>query len=309
MSKYNDKTTVQELVSDYAQIIKGKTVLTTGVTPGSLGHMFVEAVAAASPALLILAGAKTRNLVVDLCSLASVRKAAEEVNSWADVPKIDVVVNNAAVMATEFALTVDGFETQFAASHIGHFLLNNLIMSKVLASESPRIVNISSDGHRFSPIRWADPAFSNGETYHKWVAYGQAKTANMLFAMSLAEKLSKRGLQAYSLHPGVIFTTGLGTHLDTSENGDIKLLNDTDKLQGNQEGWADLKVVPVEVGTATQAYAAFDPNLIDHNGSYLLECRVGDPYVDTVKPWGTSVIEADKLWKLSEKLVDQKFEY
>lgn len=274
MSKYNEKTTVQELVSDYANIIKGKTVLTTGVTPGSLGYVFVEAVAAASPALLILAGrdeaklakaaesiaaahpgAQTRNLVVDLCSLASVRKAAEEVNSWTDVPKIDVVVNNAGIMAVNFALTPDGFETQFAASHIGHFLLTNLIMSKVLASESPRIVNISSDGHRFSPIRWADPHYhvrskthplplplpflssprmngfapanihtQNGETYQKWIAYGQAKTANMLFSLSLAEKLGKRGLLSYSLHPGVIFTTGLGAHLDNSENGDVKLL-------------------------------------------------------------------------------------
>lgn len=179
MSKYNAKTSIHELVSDYAQIIKGKTILTTGVTPNSLGHIFASAVAAASPALLILAGrnpaklqqtaaaiaaahpgAQTRNLVVDLCSLASVRKAAEEVDSWTDVPSVDVVVNNAGVMAVDFALTPDGFETQFAASHIGHFLLTNLIMDKILASESPRVVNVSSDGHRLGPMRWADPHFS-----------------------------------------------------------------------------------------------------------------------------------------------------
>lgn len=179
MSKYNAQTSIHELVSDYAQIIKGKTILTTGVTPNSLGHIFASAVAAASPALLILAGrnpaklqhtaaaiavvhpgAQTRNLIVDLCSLASVRKAAEEVNAWADVPSVDVVVNNAGVMAVDFALTPDGFETQFAASHIGHFLLTNLIMDKILASESPRVVNVSSDGHRLGPIRWADPHFS-----------------------------------------------------------------------------------------------------------------------------------------------------
>ncbi|KAF7551512.1 hypothetical protein G7Z17_g4949 [Cylindrodendrum hubeiense] len=306
MSKYNAKTSVHELVSDYAQIISGKIILTTGVTPNSLGHIFTSAVAAASPALLILAGrnaaklqqtadaiaaahpgARTRNLVVDLSSLASVRKAAGEVNSWADVPRVDVVVNNAGVMAVDFALTPDGFETQFAASHIGHFLLTNLIMDKILASESPRVVNVSSDGHRLGPIRWADPHFS--------ASHSQAKTANNLFALSLAGKLGKRGLQAYSLHPGVIMTTGLGNHI-----------GDEFKSLGFQGGF---DAVPVEVGTATHAFAAFDPSIADHNGAYLIKCRVGDPYVDTLKPWATSPIEADKLWVLSEKLVGQEFKY
>ncbi|KAH6885734.1 hypothetical protein B0T10DRAFT_608183 [Thelonectria olida] len=328
MAKYNEKTSIHELVSDYAPKIKGKTILTTGVTPNSLGHVFVEAIAAASPRLLILAGrsaakleqttqsivaahpgTQTRSLVVDLSSLASVRRAAEEVNSWADVPNIDVVVNNAGVMGVDFALTRDGFETQFAASHVGHFLLTNSIMEKILASDSPRIVNVSSDGHRLGPLRWADPHFSNGETYHKWVAYGQAKTSNMLFAISLAEKLGKLGLQAYSLHPGVIMSTGLGNHLNQSEEGDFKLLRETDRLQGNSEGWADFDVVPSDVGTATHAFAAFDDTISERNGAYLLKCRVADPYVDTVKPWATSPIEADKLWKLSEELVGQKFGY
>lgn len=325
MSKYNAQTSIHELVSDYAQIIKGKTILTTGVTPNSLGHIFASAVAAASPALLILAGrnpaklqhtaaaiavvhpgAQTRNLIVDLCSLASVRKAAEEVNAWADVPSVDVVVNNAGVMAVDFALTPDGFETQFAASHIGHFLLTNLIMDKILASESPRVVNVSSDGHRLGPIRWADPHFSNGETYNKWYAYGQAKTANNLFALSLANKLGKRGLHAYSLHPGVIMTTSLGNHV----NDGFESLVTTDRLLGNKEGFqGEFDVVPVEVGTATHAFAAFDPSILDQNGAYLIKCRVADPYIDTLKPWATSSIEADKLWDLSERLVGQEFQY
>ncbi|KAH7153071.1 hypothetical protein EDB81DRAFT_931445 [Dactylonectria macrodidyma] len=325
MSKYNAKTTIHELVSDYAPIIEGKVILTTGVTPNSLGHAFVSAIAAASPALLILAGrnaaklqqaadtiaaahpkAQTRNLVVDLCSLDSVRKAAAELNSWADVPSVDVVVNNAGVMAIDYALTPDGFETQFAASHIGHFLLTNLIMDKILASKSPRVVNVSSDGHRLGGVRWADPHFSNGETYNTFYAYGQAKSANILFALSLAEKLGKRGLQAYSLHPGVILTTNLGTHVDDG----FKSLVWNDRALGNSEGFRDgFDVVPVEVGTTTHAFAAFDPNIAENNGAYLIKCRVSDPYVDTVKPWVTSPIEADKLWTLSEKLVGQEFKY
>jgi NAD(P)-dependent dehydrogenase (short-subunit alcohol dehydrogenase family) len=179
MSPHSASTTTNDLVTEYADIIKGKTILTTGVTPNSLGATFILETASKSPELLILAGrnaskleelsetitkaypdVKTRPLVVDLSSLASVRKAAEEVNSWSDVPSIDVVVNNAGVMAIPFTLSTDGYEMQFAIGHLGHFLLTNLIMDKILASKSPRVVNISSNGHSLSPIRFADPHFS-----------------------------------------------------------------------------------------------------------------------------------------------------
>jgi NAD(P)-dependent dehydrogenase (short-subunit alcohol dehydrogenase family) len=179
MSPHTASTTTNELVNEYADIIKGKTILTTGVTLNSLGGTFVQETASKSPELLILAGrnasklqelaeaiakdypnVKTRNLVVDLASLASVRKAAEEVNSWEDVPSIDVVVNNAGVMAIPYSKSTDGFELQFAICHLGHFLLTNLIMDKILASKSPRVVNVSSSGHGLGPIRFADPHFS-----------------------------------------------------------------------------------------------------------------------------------------------------
>ncbi|KAK2684379.1 hypothetical protein QWA68_016799 [Fusarium oxysporum] len=325
---YTCKTTVYELASDYAPNIQGKIILTTGVTPGSLGAVFVEAIAASNPTLLILAGrnaltlqqtantitsqhpnVKTRTLILDLSSMKAVREAAEEVNSWADVPRIDVLVNNAAVMAVDYKLTEEGFEMQFATGHLGHFLFTNLVIGKLLTASAPRVVSVSSDGHRLSPIRWADPHFNDGETYQKWYAYGQVKTANMLLALSLAEKLGKRGLRSYSLHPGAILNTGLAGHLDSSENGDFKLLVDTDRKQGNAEGWKDMDFVSPEVGAATHAFAAFEPSISDQNGAYLLQCRIADPYVDTVKPWATSPIEADKLWKLSEKLVGQEFKY
>ncbi|KAF7559300.1 hypothetical protein G7046_g4852 [Stylonectria norvegica] len=329
MAPYTDRTTVDELTSDYASIIKGKVILTTGVTPGGLGATFVEVIAASNPGLLILAGrnaakcqktadtiaakhpnVKTRVLILDLGSLAAVRKAADEVNSWADVPEIDVLVNNAAVMATDYALTPDGFETQFGTNHLAHFLFTNLIIDKILAAKAPRVVSVSSDGHRLGPVRFADPHYSNGEHYNKWTAYGQAKTANMLFAVSLAEKLGKRGLQAYSLHPGVIMNTGLGGHLDfASEDGDFKTLAAADKYLGNKEGWGQFDFVGADVGSATHAFAAFDQSIADKNGAYLQKCRVSDPFVDTYKPWASDPVEATKLWKLSEELVRQEFSY
>ncbi|KAF4993033.1 hypothetical protein FGRMN_6769 [Fusarium graminum] len=329
MSPHTASTTTNDLVNEYANIIKGKTILTTGVTPNSLGATFIQETASRSPGLLILAGrnasklqelseiihkanpsVKTRSLVVDLSSLASVRKAAEEVNSWSDVPSIDVVVNNAGVMAIPFTLSPDGFEMQFAIGHLGHFLLTNLIMDKILASKSPRVVNISSNGHSLGPVRFADPHFSNGETYDEWSAYGQSKTANMLFSNSLAQKLGGRGLQAYSVHPGLILSTGLGTHLDFANmDADLGAFIKAHRAQGNHEGWNAMDTVPVEVGAATHAFAAFDPNIKASNGAYLLQARVSDPYTDTVKSWARDPVEAEKLWRLSEELVGQKFGY
>ncbi|KAM0352618.1 hypothetical protein ACHAP4_008764 [Fusarium culmorum] len=329
MSPHSASTTVNELVNEYADIIKGKTILTTGVTLNSLGGLFIQETASKSPELLILAGrnasklqelaeaiakdytdVKTRNLVVDLSSLASVRKAAEEVNSWEDVPVVDVLVNNAGIMAVPYTKSVDGFESQFAICHLSHFLLTNLIMDKILASKSPRIVNISSNVHSLGPVRFADPHFSNSETYNEWSAYGQAKTSNALFSISLAQKLGGRGLQSYSVHPGLILTTGLGTHLDfASMEGDLGAIIKAHRERGNTKGWKFLDPVPVEVGAATHAFAAFDPNLRANNGTYLLETRVSDPFVDTYKSWARDPVDAEKLWRLSEELVGQKFGY
>ncbi|CAG8396540.1 unnamed protein product [Penicillium salamii] len=347
---YNANTTMTELVTEYTNLIKGKVVLTTGVTPGSLGGSFVEAISKANPSCLILAGRSAAKLdqygklletvnpdlkiitvQIDLESLASVRKAAEYINTHESVPAIDVLVNNAGIMAVEYTVSEDGIESQLATNHIGPFLFTNLIMDKILMSKSPRIVMVSSDGHRLSPVRFDDYNFDGGKTYNKWVAYGQAKTANMLMALSLSLKLAQRGLQAFSLHPGVIFTN-LGGHLDwNTEVG----LQSVDRQLGNREGWQDFKLKTLDSGAATHVYAAFDPALkgtaisvhgvdtsptvalahtnlhhpLVHNGAYLIDSHVADPLVDTVKPWATSSFEAERLWKLSERLVGQEFTY
>lgn len=172
---YKKDITGGELVAEYAPIIKGKTILTTGVSPNSLGARYVETLAAAQPKLLILAGrdlakvnqtaeaikkahpdVQTKVLQLDLSSFASARKAAAEVNSWDDVPAIDVLMNNAGIMAVEYKICEDGYESQLTCNHLSHFLFTNLILDKVLASELKRIVNVSSGGHWFSGIRYAD---------------------------------------------------------------------------------------------------------------------------------------------------------
>lgn len=150
---------------------------------------------------------QVKPLALNLLSLADVRRAAETVNSWADVlTHIDVLINNAGIMAVPYQLTIDGFEGQFRTNHLGHFLFVNLIMAKVLASDAPRVVVVSSGVHRVGHIRWSDYNFNGGKHYQRWLAYGQSKTANALMALSLAEKLGSRGLMALPLCPGVSYT-------------------------------------------------------------------------------------------------------
>lgn len=177
MAPYNATSTADDVIQDVADRIAGKVVLTTGVSPSGLGAAFCQAIAKASPQLLILAGRSpervqetasaitsqypnvaVRTLTLDLASLAQVREAAEQVNAWDDVDRIDVLVNNAGIMAKPFEL-VDGIESQFLTNHLGPFLFTNLIMDKLLKSKSPRVVCVSSDGHRLSHIRFEDYNF------------------------------------------------------------------------------------------------------------------------------------------------------
>lgn len=217
------------IAADNATQIAGKIVLTTGVSPGGLGATFVEEVAKYKPALLILAGrnlakiqatvdklatnentasVSTRILMLDLSSQRKVREAASEVLQYSE-DHIDVLVNSAGVMGGPYKKTEDGIELQFASNHLGHFLFTNLIMPKLLAADHPRVVNVSSGGHRYGGIHFADWNFQDGKTYNPWVAYGQSKTGNILFSKALANKLGAQGLRAYSLHPGVNMETSL----------------------------------------------------------------------------------------------------
>lgn len=315
-----------KIAEDLSSNIAGKVVFTTGVSPNGLGAHFVEIIAQHKPALLILAGrspqkikatvdkiasnpesrdVNTRVLSLDLASQEQIREAANVVLGWDDVPVVDVVVNSAGIMAGPYATTKEGIEAQFGSNHIGHFLLTNLIMPKILASKSPRVVNVSSDGHRLSPVRFDDWNFQDGKAYNQWEGYGQSKTANILFSRSLAQKLGPRGLHAYSLHPGVTFGTSLAPGLT---DADIAGLKAKDKEIGDPLGEDDavFDVKTLDECAATHVVAAFDPRIEGHNGSYLEDGDVND---NRLRPVATKEGDAQKLWELSERLVGQKFEY
>lgn len=138
---------------------------------------------------------------IHLDSLTSVRKAAQQILDDTSILKIDIMINNAGVMATPYSKSEDGIEIQFAINHVSHFLLTNLLMPKLLASESPRVVNVSCFGNVLADIR-EDPGFNEGKEYNPFVAYGQSKTANVLFAVGLNERLGIKGLSAFAVDPG-----------------------------------------------------------------------------------------------------------
>ena len=178
MPIFTPSATGAEIAASNAQNITGKVILTTGVTPNGLGAFFNLTAAAQAPKLLVLAnrnlkaaeetataiakahpGVSTRLLHLDLNSLASVKKAAAEVTSWNDVPSIDVLVNNAGIMAPPYGKTEDGFEAQFGVNHLAHFLFTNLIIDKLLAQGGARVVIVSSEGYRHSAVRFGDYDF------------------------------------------------------------------------------------------------------------------------------------------------------
>lgn len=318
---YNRKNAfASKIAAENASAIAGKIVLTTGVTQGGLGAAFVEEIAKHKPALLILAGRSpskvqatadkikanpqsadvdTRVLALDLASQENVRNAAAEVLAYPE-PRIDVLVNSAGIMGGPYRTTTEGIELQFASNHIGHFLFTNLLMPKILASSNPRVVNVSSDGHRFSGVRFDDPNFQDGKAYDQWEAYGQGKAANILFSKALAAKLGSKGLRAYSLHPG----QAMGTSLVPQGFGedDIASIIAKDKEIGWDRGF-DFR--SLDECAATHVVAAFDPRLDAYNGVYLENGNLSDDLQETAKKPG----DEERLWKLSEDLVGEKFAY
>ncbi|KAJ5088100.1 short-chain dehydrogenase [Penicillium angulare] len=318
MAQFEADAYGEEVCKVLSSQIKGSKVLITGVTPGSIGGEAAIQLSRHEPSLLVLAGRnsqtlqeldrkikqetpniQTRLLVIDLSSQENIRKAAEEVNSYPET--LEILINSAGVMASPFSFTKDGIELQFGTNHIGHFLFTNLVLEEILRRGPSRIrvANVSSLGHKRGPVRFDDYNFEEGKAYDKWQAYGQSKTANMLYSVSLAEKLGDKGVEAFSLYPGRIVT------------GLVKHLTDEDWLNS---GWrhpdGTLNTDPKfnwttqSQGAAKLIVAAYDPDISDKNGSYLARNAVRN---DEAADYALDPQNAEKLWVLSEDLVGQKF--
>ena len=316
MPKFSDTSTTAQVIEGIS--LAGKSAVITGASSG-LGVETARTLASAGASLLLLArdqdklegvarqlradcpGAQITVATMDLADLDSVRSVSEKI--VADIPSIDLLINNAGVMACPLGRTAQGFEMQFGTNHMGHFLLGCLLapslMAAGMAGSSARVICLSSAGHKWGDVNFEDPNFEQRD-YEKWGAYAQSKTANALFALGLDDRLSERGVRSFAVHPGTIMTE-LSRHM-TKE--DYALLESS--LAGNA-----LKTV--EQGAATSVWAATAPMLEDMGGIYLEDCQIAE----LATPEGTGGVEsyavdhaaADRLWDLSEKLAGQEFNF
>ncbi|KAK8058630.1 hypothetical protein PG994_009078 [Apiospora phragmitis] len=322
MSPFGFETPCNEVVEAFRDRVQGRTFLITGTSAKGLGATAAVAFAREGPAHILLVsrnkakvdpvieeiakagpGVKVTFVPCELSDFESVRRAAATIIADAAAPKIDVVLNNAGVMAIkDFTKDRQGYEMTLSSNHLGHFLLTNLIMPKILAAgPGARIVNVTSIGHRIGPVRFADYNFSDAKAYDRWSAYGQSKTANILFSVELARRLRARGITSLAVHPGGILETNLANHLTMEEFGSIEEVSRCNN--GSVTFVMDHAFKTTMQGTAPLVAACLDPALEDHSGSFVQDCQVGQAL-----EYATDPTNAKKLWALSERLVGQTFD-
>ncbi|PIG69543.1 short-chain dehydrogenase [Aspergillus arachidicola] len=316
MSEFDFDTEGKSVVERWGSLIEGKVVVLTDASEGGLGGATALALASARPSHSILL-ARTENKVrtvisiikeispetqpafvhIELDDLDSVRRAAADVLSLTS--KIDVLINNAGVMATPWSKSKSGLEKTLAINHIGHFLLTKLLMPSILAAgPGSRIVNVTSAGYRMAPFFFDDWNSSDGQTYHPLAAYGQSKTANILFTVGLAQRCKEHGILSYAAHPGYIPGTSLllhGPDLDPSTMDEVARKN-----TGFPFGPDPPKSVKQRISTTL--VAALSPELTDASGAYIEDCQVCE-----AREYARDPKLADWLWSLSEELVSEAF--
>lgn len=324
MRQYGNTTTTDEVLQGFD--LTGRRVVITGAASG-LGRESARVLAAHGASVTVLArsgdraagaaediealvpAARVESGVVDLADLSTVRNFADTYLATHDT--IDVLMNNAGVMACPFGRTVEGFETQFGTNHLGHFLLTSLLYPALLRSSSPRVVTLSSGGHARSDVDLVDPNFETTE-YSPWMAYGRSKTANALFARELARRGGGRGVLSFSVHPGVVYTD-LGRHLTDELINEVTTRADQ-RAAATESGrvGGGMTRKSVEAGAATQIWAATSPELAHHNGAYLADCGLGvlggNPGSNGFLAYLLDDVHAAELWGLSEDLVGATFD-
>lgn len=301
-SEFGYRSTATDVLA--GRDLVGKTAIVTGGYSG-LGLETVRALAVAGAHVIVPArrpdvaitaledvtSAEVRP--ADLSDLESVADFTASVR--ADDRPIDFVLDVAGIMATPFARTPQGFESQFGTNHLGHFALVGGVAD--LLSEGARVVSYSSRAHFRSPVRFDDINFASSQ-YDPWVAYGQSKSANALFAVGLARRGAARGVLAFSVHPGGIMTD-LQRHMqrdDLIARGWI-----------NADGTPNPLFKTAAEGASTGLWAATAPELATRSGAYCEDCSikgiVPPDHIDIttggVKEWAIDPDAAEQLWELS----------
>ena len=318
------RPTAMQIVQDEGLVgqLAGKVMLITGGSAGIGAETFRAFHATGARVLLTVRDVEKGQQVVDsilsdnrcsgskadinlikmeLSSLDSVRAGAQEILRKTDT--LNVLVNNAGVMATPEGRTKDGFETQFGTCHLAHFLLFQLLKPSLLQSSTPafqsRVVCVASTGHRGGPVRFDDYNFDKPASYDPWVAYGQAKTANIYLANEIERRYSSRGLHGISIHPG-----GIRSGLQVYSNETMGDVWEQPEVKAREKSPAQ--------GAATTVYAALSRDCEGKGGVYLANCAVMGPFRgqsslditdDGYAPHAYDAGLEGRLWKDSLRMV------
>ncbi len=295
--------------------MEGRTAVVTGATSG-LGLATAHGLAGAGARVLLAArspakadaaraevarsatGAEPEVVALDLTDLGSVRSAADEIEGR--VEHLDVLVNNAGVMAMPYARTADGFELQLGTNHLGHFALTGLLLPRLLAAPAGRVVTTSSGAHRAGRMRWDD--LHGTRRYRRWPAYGQSKLANLLFAFELDRRArdAKVALTSVAAHPGYA-----STHLQAAgPEASGRRISARAMELGNR-----LVAQSAEDGALPQLYAATMPDV--RGGEYFGPSGPGEmrgaPVRVEASRRARDRADASRLWHVSERLTRVRY--
>ena len=250
--------------------------------------------------------ATTGNAVhVSRLDLADQASVATFVAQWTG--PIDLLINNAGIMALpDLQRTREGWEMQFATNHLGHFALALGLHDALAAAGGARIVSLSSVGHRRSPVIFDDLNFTS-RPYDLGLAYGQSKTANVLFAVEATRRWGRDGITANAVHPGTVATTNLSRDLDP----DVQAALRASAPYAEAFDESKLTIKTMEQGGATSVFVATSPQLDGIGGRYFEDCnqsRVLDPDTrDTgasgVAAYALDPANANRLWEESLTLL------
>lgn len=286
-SPFGMKSTAMEIVAGIG--LTGKRAIVTGGHSG-IGIETTRALAAAGAEVIVpardakkakeaLAGMPGKIFVatMDLADLSTVRAFASVL--LGDGKAVHLLIANAGIMACPETRTREGWEMQFATNHIGHFVLTEALAPLLRRANGARVVAVSSIAHRRSGIVWDDVHFRKAP-YDKWVAYGQSKTANALFARELDMRLASEGVRAFSLHPGGIMTP-LQRHLAKEEMVAMGWIDESGEISAMARSFFKTP----EQGASTTVWCATSALLDGKGGVYCENCDVAEPADEATQLW------------------------
>ncbi|MBN8607948.1 MAG: SDR family NAD(P)-dependent oxidoreductase [Caulobacterales bacterium] len=309
-SGYGARTEAREALG--GRDLTGKVAIVTGGYSG-LGLETTKALAGAG-AIVIVPARSPEKAQKALAGIANVEQAALDLADPASIDafasgflsrtkKLDILINNAAIMASPLMRDARGYEAQFATNHLGHFQLTARLWPALKGAGGARVVALSSIGHRISPVNLDDPSFEHGE-YNKWVAYGRAKTANALFAIGLDQRGATHGVRAFAVHPGGIMTD-LQRFMPEEEKRAMGWID--------ADGNVDPRFKTPSQGAATSVWCAANAQLDGKGGVYCEDCDIAVAVAPDakeftgVRPWAVDAEQADALWTLSERMTGVAF--